>query len=236
MNEALCRALIQARLSEEDVASGLQVDPKTVRRWLEGRVPYLRHRWALAAMTGLDEADLWPQVRTARPLPAEVVAIYPHRDAVPAGIWLHLLASARREIAVLDTDGLFLAELPGATDTLAARAQAGTRVRICLADPAALTAGTAPGADDASAAAARLALAPYEALRGTGDVAIRLHQVALPSSLCRADGELLVCQHAYGIPESASPVLRLRQVCGGSMVGEYLASFDRVWAGARPAG
>ena len=83
MNETLCRALLQARLTEEDVATRLQVDPKTVRRWLEGRVPYLRHRWALAALLGLDETDLWPHLRRTRSRPEEVQAIYPHLDAVP---------------------------------------------------------------------------------------------------------------------------------------------------------
>ena len=63
MNETLCRALLRARLTEDDLAAELQVDPKTVRRWLEGRVPYPRHRWALAALLGADEADLWPQLR-----------------------------------------------------------------------------------------------------------------------------------------------------------------------------
>jgi transcriptional regulator with XRE-family HTH domain len=238
MNEALCRALLQARLSEEDVAAGLQVDPKTVRRWLEGRVPYLRHRWALAAMTGTDERDLWPQVRAARSLPAEVVAIYPHRDAVPAGVWLQVLASARREIVVVDTDGLYLAGLPGLADTLAARASDSVRVRICLAGP-----GTPapPGSDAApggsvTAASAGPALAVFGPLRASGDVAIRLHRVSLPSSVCRADGDLLVCQHAFGIAEGRSPVLRLRQARGGDMVSGYLASAERIWAGARPAG
>jgi transcriptional regulator with XRE-family HTH domain len=66
LNESLCRALLRARLTEGDVAARLQVDPKTVRRWLEGRVPYLRHRWAIAAMLGVDETDLWPQLRTTR--------------------------------------------------------------------------------------------------------------------------------------------------------------------------
>ena len=60
MNETLRRALFRARLSEEDVASRLAVDPKTVRRWIEGRVPYPRHRWALAAMLQSNERDLWP--------------------------------------------------------------------------------------------------------------------------------------------------------------------------------
>ena len=44
MNETLCRALTQAALSEVDVAVRLEVDPRTVRRWMDGRLPYLRHR------------------------------------------------------------------------------------------------------------------------------------------------------------------------------------------------
>ena len=101
MNETLCRALLQARLTEEDVAARLQVDPKTVRRWLEGRVPYLRHRWALAALLGLDETDLWPHLRRTRSRPEEVQAIYPHLDAVPEDVWLRLFRSAEREIGIL---------------------------------------------------------------------------------------------------------------------------------------
>jgi hypothetical protein len=39
MNENLRRALIRAQLRETDIAARLNVDPKTVRRWLDGRVP-----------------------------------------------------------------------------------------------------------------------------------------------------------------------------------------------------
>src|ERR1022692_3177435 len=91
LNETLRRVLLQARLNEEDVATRLEVDPKTVRRWLEGRVPYLRHRWALAGMLGVDEADLWPQLRAAGSQPEEIQRIYTHRDAVPHDAWQRLL-------------------------------------------------------------------------------------------------------------------------------------------------
>src|SRR5262249_37445654 len=83
VNEPLSRALLRAGLTEEDLAAELQVDPKTVRRWLEGRVPYPRHRWALAALLSVDEADLWPQLRAQRSLPGEIRAIYPRLDRVP---------------------------------------------------------------------------------------------------------------------------------------------------------
>ena len=105
MNENLRLALLRARLSEEDVAARLEVDPKTVRRWLEGRVPYLRHRWALAGVLGVDEADMWPQLRAARSRPDEVKAIYPHRDGVPREVWQRLFGSAKSEIGAKSFSG-----------------------------------------------------------------------------------------------------------------------------------
>lgn len=60
MNEPLRRALLRARLREDDIAARLGVDPKTVRRWLTGRVPYPHNRAAIAELVGVDEADLWP--------------------------------------------------------------------------------------------------------------------------------------------------------------------------------
>jgi transcriptional regulator with XRE-family HTH domain len=105
VNEPLCRALLRARLTEDDLAAELQVDPKTVRRWLEGRVPYPRHRWALATLLEADEADLWPELRAERSLPGEVRAIYPRLDLVPRDAWLDLFGSARDEIGVLAFGG-----------------------------------------------------------------------------------------------------------------------------------
>ena len=59
MNEPLRRALLHGRLRENDVAARLGVDPKTVRRWLNGRVPYPHNRSALADLVEADEADLY---------------------------------------------------------------------------------------------------------------------------------------------------------------------------------
>ena len=112
MNESLRRALLRARLSEEDVAARLQVDPKTVRRWLEGRVPYPRHRWLLASALGLDEADLWPQLGASRSRPQEVQAVYPHLEDVPRETWLRLFGEAQERIDILAGSALFLATDP----------------------------------------------------------------------------------------------------------------------------
>src|SRR5579863_9507192 len=112
VNEILRRALISAHLDEADVAARLEVDPKTVRRWLEGRLPYTRHRWALADLLNLSETDLWPELRTAPCRPDELVAVYPRRSSIPHETWRNLFASAKREISILDSSSLFLAEDP----------------------------------------------------------------------------------------------------------------------------
>ncbi len=236
MNEPLCRALLQARLSEDDIAARLDIDPKTVRRWLEGRVPYLRYRWALAAILGRSESDLWPQLRAAEPRPGELQAIYPRLDSVPGEQWQNLLASAQRQIAVLADTGTFLTRHAGTMSALAARARAGVRMRICLADPAARDTGAGAGqaSERIPADHAQDPAAAWTPLRDLGPAEIRLHCSVLYHTICRADDQLLVSQRAYGIPDGRSPVLHLRQTDDGQMAAAYLESFDRIWAAALP--
>jgi transcriptional regulator with XRE-family HTH domain len=237
LNETLRRALLRARLSEEDVAARLQVDPKTVRRWLEGRLPYLRHRWALAGMLGVDEADLWPQLRTAGSRPEEFRRIYAHRDAVPRHVWQRLLGSAKNEISVLDWSGLLLAENPTILATLADKARAGVSVRICLRDSDApdVAGNVAESASDNTLAVrVRDALVQYGPLHVDGAVEIRLYRDVPYGSIYRADDALLVSQHAYGIPAARAPVVHLRRAGDGDLVAAYLESFEQIWASARP--
>jgi transcriptional regulator with XRE-family HTH domain len=237
LNETLCRALIQARLTEEDVAARLQVDPKTVRRWLEGRVPYLRHRWAISAMVGADETDLWPQLRSTRTRPEEVLAIYPHRDTVPREVWLRLLSSAQREIGILDDTDMPVAADPPIAAVLAERARSGVKMRICLHDTNAPT-----GAQDVICRAsghalevrAHEALAIYAPLHAQGKVEIRLHRGAMYNSMYYADDQMLVSQHVYGTPVKSAPVLHLLRAENSDMAAAFSEAFETAWATAAP--
>src|SRR5690349_18981872 len=113
MNETLRRALFRAGLDEPTVAARLGVDPKTVRRWIEGRLPYPRLRWQLANLLSVDEADLWPEVFAEQAVLArrpEIIAIYPHRWSVPRATWHQLFSSATEEISILAYSSLFIAE------------------------------------------------------------------------------------------------------------------------------
>jgi hypothetical protein len=227
VNEILSRALLRARLTDEDVAARLEVDPKTVRRWLDGRVPYLRHRWALAQLLGMDESDLWPQLQAARSRPGEVTAVYPHRDSVPAETWLRLFGSARREAGVLADSAFLLADESAVLRVLAERASSGVRVRVCLTDPIEPD-GTEDGhrrnVVDPSAVSIRDSLRPGE---------FRIHRARSYNTICYADDDLFATQHVYGQRTGQAPVLYLRRGADGDMAAAYLGSFDRIWADAR---
>jgi hypothetical protein len=67
-----------------------------------------------------------------------------------------------------------------------------------------------------------------------GDAEIRVHRTTLYSSLYRGDGELLVNQHAYGVPAADTPVFHLHKAGDKGMFGRYLESMERVWSVATP--
>lgn len=104
-NERLRRAMAAAHVGVEEVSQATRVDPKTVQRWIKGRVPHARHRWAVAELVHEDERYLWPDAEGERtpgsPTTAEVVAAYPHRADVPPERWWTLMVDARRQVDLL---------------------------------------------------------------------------------------------------------------------------------------
>ena len=240
MNELLRRVMLQASLREDDLAARLGVDPKTVRRWLNGRVPYPHNRAAIADLLGVGEADLWPGAGgtlTARVRPDELGAVYPHRRAIPREVWTRFFASAEREIGILAYSALFLAEDTGILRIFADKGRAGVIIRIALEDPdgrCAAERGNQEGIGDATLANIRSALSLYRSVAEPDNVEIRLHQTVLYNSIYRADDQLLINQHAYGTPAAQAPVFCLRDTDGGEMATLYSDSFERVWAYAAP--
>jgi len=240
LNEPLRRALLRARLREDDVAARMGVDPKTVRRWLNGRIPYANNRAALADLVGAPEADLWPDAGgplTMRTRPEELATIYPHRWSVPRDVWTRFFASAEHEIGILAYSALFLAEDADILRILADKGRVGVSVRIALGDPDSphiAERGAEEGIGDAMPAKVRNALTLYHPLREVPNIEIRLHRTTLYNSIYRADDQLLVNQHAYGVHASHAPVFCLNGAERGDMAAAYVASFKRVWLAAMP--
>ena len=240
MNEPLRRALLRARLREADIAARLGVDPKTVRRWLTGRVPYPHNRAAIAELVDADEADLWHDAGgplAVRSRPEELGTVYPHRWAVPREAWVQLFGSAENEIVILAYSALFLAEDTGILRILADKGRMGVTVRMALGDPDGpniAERGEEEGIGDAMPAKIRNALMLYRPLGAVQNIEIRLHRTVLYNSIYRGDGQLLVNQHTFGVPAAQAPVFFLCDGGGGEMTALYLDSFERVWAGAAP--
>ncbi|MBN6056400.1 XRE family transcriptional regulator [Nonomuraea sp. RK-328] len=239
MNNNLRYALAAARLTATDVAAELAVDPKTVARWLAGRTPYPRHRWAIADLLHIDEADLWPEAaQRHRAFADGVEAIYTHRWSVPQRVWRNLFQGATAEIGILAYSALFIAEDPGLLRVLTDRAGAGTNVRILLGDPDSSEVA-ARGSDegigpDVMSARIRNALAFYRPLLAGGGIELRLHHTVLYSSIYRGDDDLLVNAHAYATPAANAPVMHLRRSEAHGPAATYLTCFERVWTTAEP--
>ncbi len=80
------------------------------------------------------------------------------------------------------------------------------------------------------AAKVRNALALYRPLAAVENIETRLHRTTLYNSIYRADDQVFVNQHAYGIPAAHAPVFCLDNAQSGDMARTYLESFERVWA------
>jgi transcriptional regulator with XRE-family HTH domain len=239
VNERLRDALDSSGFEEISIAMRLGVDPKTVERWIAGRVPYPRYRRSLADLLDVGEYELWPQLAERRALPmqesADIQAAYAHRWAVPRKEWLRLFGAAEREIGVLAYAALFLAEDVGILRILTERANIGVRVRILLGNPGSphvADRGADEGIGSAIAAKVQNALAIYRSLPDIKTVEVRLHSTTLYASIYRGDNDFLINTHAYGATASHSPVLHVRHSAPGDLAETYSNSFERVWASA----
>ena len=142
MNENLRQAVLRARLREEDVAARLDVDPKTVRRWIEGRRPLPRQPGS-PRRSPRDRRGR-PMARGRRPVnprtrPEELGTVYPHRWAIPRETWVRFFASAEHEIGILAYSALFLAEDAGLLRILADKGRQASRSASRSATQTALT-------------------------------------------------------------------------------------------------
>jgi lambda repressor-like predicted transcriptional regulator len=241
-NERLRALLLERQVTPAKLSEAVQVDPKTIERWIvAGRVPYRRHRYAVAAFFGVDESYIWPDALDRDEIVAasesEIIAVYPHRWSVPRDTWRHLFEQAEHEIGILVYAATFMAEDSELRRMLEDKAKSGVRIRILLGDPdnpVVVGRGKDEGIDEAIAGKVRNAIILFRPLAKLDNVEIRLHGTTLYNSIYRADEQLLVNTHIYGMIANNAPAFHLRKIPGGDMVSTYMESFERVWEGAAP--
>ena len=140
-NDRLRSALSSAGMNPAQLGERIQVDPKTVDRWISnGRTPHRGNRQRVAAALGQDEAYLWPDAFADRAAAgasqAEVVDVYPNRGSLPTSLWQSLFENAAESIDILAFAASFLHDtMPDVDDLLVEKARAGVRVRLTLRRP-----------------------------------------------------------------------------------------------------
>jgi hypothetical protein len=243
-NERLRAAITDAGMTSQALGDVLEVDPKTVDRWIStNRVPHRRHRQAAAAELGKEEHFLWPDAfsegRSQAATAAELVAVHPNRGSVPPGTWEALIGGSVESIDLLAFAATFVHDtIPDIDDLLAERANSGTRIRLLFGDPdsaAVALRGVEEGIGDSLAARCKLTWRYFKPLLGLPGIEARAHESTLYTSIFRFDDELLANHHTYGAPANHSPVMHLHRIPGGRMFDHQIKGFERVWEAARPA-
>jgi lambda repressor-like predicted transcriptional regulator len=135
---ARAAALQQAGLQPDDLAQIVQVDIRTVRRWLSGRTPYPRQRGKVARALDTTEHDLWPEITTAPPpsptaaQATDMLAAYPTASDLAAPDPKTLIRDATDRIELLGDTLTPILATPGVPALLATKATHGCHVRILL--------------------------------------------------------------------------------------------------------
>src|SRR5207248_11255773 len=103
-NFRLRAALTKAGMLPDDLADRVEVDIKTVGRWLSGRTPHPRHRAQVAQALAADEIELWPEAKPTNSSEdpfKEIAGAWPYSNHTNVPDWLAMLDSASEQIDVL---------------------------------------------------------------------------------------------------------------------------------------
>jgi hypothetical protein len=238
-NERLRAALQRTGVTVEAAALAADVDPKTVHRWLGGRVPHPRHRYAVARLTHEDEEFLWPGATrpsvtadTGDPA-AELVRAYTYRSDVEPARWWRLIASATRQIDLLGYTLYFLPQQhPQFIPTLQEKCSSGCRLRIAIASPESVHVRYRDEEEHEEItllARIRTTLRAVEPLRSCDGLELRYQDVPLYNSVFRFDDEMFVTPHLYGTPGHSAPLIHLRRLGSDGLFARFAGHFDKVW-------
>jgi lambda repressor-like predicted transcriptional regulator len=248
--ELLAAAMTNAGIDVDTLAERIQVDVRTVRRWVTGTIPYARHQNRIARALNTTARELWPE---AHPDPddasdepedgaaagrgaiggfgsGDVVAVYAGIDDSELPEWRDLLAGARSRVRMLD---LTLEDVidPAIVTQLAEKAAAGCEVEILVSDPDSAYLTTTMldrdpqrSLDDVPDLAWGLdrTIAILQPLLGRQRVSVRMFVAERGVSILRFDDEMLITLHLHGAPREMEPIIYLRRHEQGGIFDRYL--------------
>lgn len=236
-NERLRTAMADARADIDQVAKATQVDPKTVQRWLAGRVPHPRHRWKVSELVGQEEGYLWPSARPdvapGAPATSEVVGAYAHRTDIPPGSWNELLTRARRQIDIIGYSFLFLTEQTvNLGKIISDKCSNGCKVRIAVANPDGRHTrerDKLEGLNGTLPARIRTTITHLRPIFNIPSVQVRYHETHLYCAIYRFDDEMLVTPYLAQAHGFEHPALHLRRLSPYGIFMTYADHFESLW-------
>jgi hypothetical protein len=236
MNERLKNAMSVGGIDIETIVQAINVDPKTVQRWIHGRVPHTRHRWKLAKLLGEREEFLWPihSSTVGGIYTSEVVAAYAYRSDVPPTAWFKLFFDATERIDLLGYAMLFLPEQnSGLIELFKKKASMGCKIRIAIANP---RSNVVQMRDDEEKLGGTLSsrilttMHHFLDLYHCDNIEIRYHTTIMYNSIFRGDGEMFVTPHLYGLHGSKSPLFHLRSLGMQGVFSNFASHFETIWS------
>ncbi|WP_087104036.1 helix-turn-helix transcriptional regulator [Nocardiopsis sp. JB363] len=242
-NEQLRACLERSGHTAASLAAHVGADPKTVARWIStGRVPHRRNAHAVARALDTEAQELWPSLEQGNESRAGtdkgLVTVHRQRSDVSAEQWQEMFAAAEKSIDILVYAALFLHEqISDWNDLLRDRAEEGVHVRVLIGDSdceAVRVRGEEENFGHGIQSRCHLAAMHYLPLTTTPGISVRVHSTTLYNSLYRADDQMYVNTHLYGVNAYGNPLLRLKRTASRGLFDAYAASMDAVWRAARP--
>lgn len=234
--------MLRAGLSSAALAALVDVDVKTVNRWLAGRTPHRRTRLLVAAALQESEETLWPASRPdtqpGAPATAEVLGAYAHRAEVPSDLWTSLVYKATERIDIIGYAYPFVFELlPRASEVIAAKARAGCVVRLGFADPDCdhvAERDTLEQMGGTLSGRIRNALSMLGPLADTPGCSVGLHTTHLYNSVFRFDSEMIVTPYLFRARGYQHTALYLRKLSPHGIFESFADQFEQIWGTTTP--
>jgi lambda repressor-like predicted transcriptional regulator len=218
-NEHLRTAITRAGLTIEEFADTVQVDVKTVRRWLTGRIPYPRHQTRVARALDTTEQALWPgdvpaPTATGAGEPAthttsDAIVGYPYATDLAAPNVDELLRAATERIQIVIP---YIGFDSGLVEMFRTGAPNGCRVSLMIGDP-----------DER-----------VEPLLGIDAIEVRASPAGVDHILFRADDEMLLVLTRIGSAGTSPPVIHLHRQIDDGLFDRLAKDFDTRWIEATP--